>query len=93
MDDELTIGADGLARDAEGRIPTTFITSGAFHLMSFRGADVIAFRLFDRTEPTPGQLPRSQVVQLRMPLESAERLALTLLDCVQQARGAGMPRQ
>ena len=96
LDDTITIGTDGIGRDARGIIPARFVDS--FHLAELvhPGASIICLRLYEATEDAtaPGQtMPRADLIQVRMSPRSARELARLLLDGADNLEGQGAPRQ
>lgn len=81
-DDTITIGSDGLGRDARGVIPARFVDSFTTAELVHPGASVICLRLYDATTdaPAPGQtMTRAALIQVRMSADRARALAQALI--------------
>lgn len=83
MTETITIGADGLGRDARGVIPARFVDSFTTAELVHPGASVIALRLYEAApgSPQPGaRIPRSDLLQVRMSPDRARALAQLLTE-------------
>ena len=95
-DDTITIGTDGLGRDARGIIPARFVDSFQLAELVHPGASIICLRLYEAgpKSAAPGAtLPRADLIQLRLSPDRARALAMALTDAAETLQGRGARRQ